>query len=284
MQRTDTLARVKMPDLHQRKKHAGTIRSVFTSRWFLYAISVSSFFLIWDFLAAYKILGNSLARPYEVLSQIHHLGSQRLAGHTLWGHTWASLRRVLIGWSLASVVAIPLGLFMALNDYVRAIVKPLFDLVKPMPPIAWISIAMLWMGIGEASKVFIIMVGTFVPCLLNAYNGVRLVEPELYDVIRMLGGHRRDEIFQICFPASLPAIFAGLQISLSMAWMCVLAAELVSARSGVGFLIIMGMNMSRPALILAGMVVIAVVAWLTSVLMTRLEKWLCPWQRDISGV
>jgi ABC-type nitrate/sulfonate/bicarbonate transport system permease component len=172
---------------------------------------------------------------------------------------------------------------MALNDTLRAVVKPLFDLIKPMPPIAWISIAILWMGIGETSKVFIIMVGTFVPCLLNAYNGVRLVDPQLYDVIRTQGGNRRDEILQICFPASLPAIFAGLQISLSLAWMCVLAAELVSARSGLGFLIISGMNASLPALILSGMAVIAVVAWLTSLAMSYLEKVLCPWSRDISG-
>lgn len=79
---------------------------------------------------------------------------------------------------------------MALNKYVNAIVKPLFDLFKPMPPIAWVSIAILWFGIGEMSKVFIIIIGTFVPCLLNAYNGVRLVDPDLYDVIRVLGGKR----------------------------------------------------------------------------------------------
>jgi ABC-type nitrate/sulfonate/bicarbonate transport system permease component len=253
------------------------------SSWTLHIISISAFFLIWDYLAAHKILGNSLARPHEVVMEIYRLTHSRLAGMTVWGHIWASFKRVLIGWSVASAVAIPLGLFMALNDYVRAIVKPIFDLLKPMPPIAWISIAILWLGIGETSKVFIIMVGTFVPCLLNAYNGVRLVDPELYDVIRTLGGNRRDEIFQICFPASLPAIFAGLQISLSLAWMCVLAAELVSARSGLGFLIISGMNGSKPSLVLAGMVLIAIVAWLTSVVMNYLEKLLCPWRRDISG-
>ncbi|MFZ7126052.1 MAG: ABC transporter permease [Desulfobacterales bacterium] len=266
------------------EKDGNALLAFLQSRWLLYAVSVLAFFLLWDYLAANKILGNSLARPVEVLFEIKRLASRRLAGMTLWGHIWASFRRVLIGWSLASAVAIPLGLFMALNDYVRAVVKPLFDLLKPMPPIAWISIAILWLGIGETSKVFIIMVGTFVPCLLNAYNGVRLVEPEMYDLIRTLGGERRDEIFLVCFPAALPAIFAGLQISMSMAWMCVLAAELVSARSGLGFLIISGMNASKPSLILSGMVLIAIVAWLTSVLMTYLEKALCPWRRDIANM
>ena len=267
----------------QEKKKEHIVWRFLLSSWTLHLFSITVFFLIWDFLAAHKILGNSLARPLDVLQQIIYLSTHRLAGLTLWGHIWASLSRVLIGWSIASALAIPLGLFMALNDTVRAVVKPLFDLIKPMPPIAWISIAILWLDIGEVSKIFIIMIGTFVPCLLNAYNGVRLVDPQLYDVIRSLGGNRRDEIFQICFPAALPAIFAGLQISLSLAWMCVLAAELVSARSGLGFLIISGMNSSKPAVILAGMVVIAFIAWLTSLLMSYLEKVICPWKRDISG-
>jgi ABC-type nitrate/sulfonate/bicarbonate transport system permease component len=277
-----TLANEMVGQIREEKQEHILIR-FFSSHWTLNVISILCFFLIWDFLAAYKILGNSLARPHEVVQEIVRLCSYRLAGLSLWGHIWASFSRVLIGWSIASLVAVPLGLFMALHDTTRAVVKPLFDLIKPMPPIAWISIAILWMGIGETSKVFIIMVGTFVPCLLNAYNGVRLVDPQLYDVIRSQGGNRRDEIFQICFPASLPAIFAGLQISLSLAWMCVLAAELVSARSGLGFLIISGMNSSRPALILTGMAVIAMVAFLTSLAMSYLENLLCPWKRDVSG-
>ena len=201
-----------------------------------------------------------------------------MAGLTIWGHIWASTQRIFIGFVLASLIAIPLGLFMALNPYVDAMVKPVFDIFKPMPPIAWISIAILWFGIGEPSKIFIIVIGTFVPCLLNAYNGIRLIDPELYDVIKVLGGKRRDEIIQVSFPASFPAIFAGLQISLSIAWTCVLAAELVSSRSGLGFIIMQGMKLSDRSMVIGGMVVIAIVAWLTSLLVMGLEKLLCPWQ------
>jgi ABC-type nitrate/sulfonate/bicarbonate transport system permease component len=88
----------------------------------------------------------------------------------------------------------------------------------------------------------------------------------------------------VCFPAAFPAIFAGLQISLSSAWSCVLAAELVSARSGLGFITLLGMTLSRPALILGGMVVIAIVAWVTTLLVTGLEKILCPWKRGVTGI
>ena len=258
-----------------------SIWRVLKNRWFLYAVSTIAFFIIWDYVAFNRFLGSALARPYEVLLQLANMMVNPIAGKDLIGHIWASTQRILAGFAIGAVLATPLGLFMALNRYVNAIVKPVFDLIKPMPPIAWISIAILWFGIGEPSKIFIIVVGTFVPCLLNAYNGVRLIEPQLYDVVRMLGGNRRDEILHVCFPAAFPAIFAGLQISLSCAWTCVLAAELVSARSGLGFIILLGMTQSKPALIVGGMVVIAVVAWLTTLLVTGLEKVLCPWKREI---
>ena len=258
-----------------------SIWRVLKNRWFLYAVSTIAFFIIWEYVALNRFLGSALARPYEVSLQLADMMVNPIAGKGLIGHIWASTQRILIGFAIGAVLATPLGLLMALNRYIDAIVKPVFDLIKPMPPIAWVSIAILWFGIGEPSKIFIIVVGTFVPCLLNAYNGVRLIEPQLYDVVRMLGGNRRDEILHVCFPAAFPAIFAGLQISLSCAWTCVLAAELVSARSGLGFIILLGMTQSKPALIVGGMVVIAMVAWLTTLLVTGLEKALCPWKREI---
>ena len=254
---------------------------ILRNRWFLYGVSMLTFFVVWDTVA--RVFSSGLPRPYEVVLQLWRMLFDPLAGKSLLGHAWASTQRILIGFTIASLVAVPLGLMMALNRYVNAIVKPLFDLLKPMPPLAWISIAILWFGIGETSKVFIIIIGTFVPCLLDAYNGARLVEPELYDVIRMLGGNRRDEIIQVCFPAAFPAIFAGLQIALSIAWSCVLAAELVSARSGLGFIIILGMNLSRPAMIVGGMVVIALVSWSMSQLVSVLERFVCPWKREIDS-
>ena len=193
---------------HSRNKEAWTLKRILTNTYFLNVVSLVLFFLLWDYVAKERIFHDSLARPLDVLDQIIKLISMKYAGSTLWGHIWASTQRVLIGFAIAAVIAVPLGLFMALNSYVNAIVKPLFDLFKPMPPIAWVTIAVLWFGIGETSKVFIIVIGSFVPCLLNAYNGVRLVEPELYDVIRVLGGSRRDQIFHVCFLQKAP--FSGI--------------------------------------------------------------------------
>lgn len=261
-----------------------TFYGIITNTYFLYTVSICGFLLTWDRVAAGQVFGDSLAQPWAVMQKLYQLSSIKFAGTNLGGHVWASTQRVLIGFFFASLFAVPLGLFMALNRYANAIVKPIFDLFKPMPPIAWVSIAILWFGIGETSKIFIICIGTFVPCLLNSYNGVRLVEAELYDVIRVLGGNRKDEIFQVCFPASFPAIFAGLQISLSVGWTCVLAAELMNARDGMGFLIKRGMDTHQPELVLGGMVLIAASAWTTSLLVSLLERKVCPWKRSIENL
>ncbi|WP_434510669.1 ABC transporter permease [Desulfitobacterium sp. AusDCA] len=268
-------------DISPQKSVISTIKKIFTNRFVLYGISIILFFIIWD-LCALQSHGKFLPRPLEVLSKLKSILFVPLAGKTLLEHLWYSLRRVLIAFAIAAVMGIPLGIIMGVNKYIHALVKPLFDLFKPMPPIAWISLAILWFGIGETSKVFIIIIGAFVPVVINSFNGIRLIDPELYDAVRSLGGNHRDEVLQVTLPASFPAIFAGLQISLSMAWSTVVAAELVGAREGMGFIITKGMNLSDSAMIIGGMVMIAVTSFLISYLMNRLERWVCPWKTELN--
>lgn len=265
----------------QRAGFGSSLKAVLLNRYVLYVISLASFLLLWDLISVHQVLGTFTPRPLEVVERIGLMMVDPLAGKTLPEHLWASLQRVLIGFAIGVVIGVPLGLSMALNPYINGIVKPLFDLLKPMPPISWISIAILWFGIGETSKIFIILIGAIVPCVINSYNGIRLVDPELYDAIRMLGANRRQEAFNVTLPAAFPAIFAGIQISLSMAWTCVLAAELVGAREGMGFIIMAGMNLSRPSQIIGGMVIIALTAWAIALSVGWLEKWVCPWKREI---
>jgi sulfonate transport system permease protein len=188
---------------------------------------------------------------------------------------------VFIAFLVSIVIGVPIGVLMGFNRYARAFIKPIFDLFKPMPPIAWISLAILWFGIGETSKIFIIIIGAVVPIIINSYNGIRLVDPELYDAIRILGANDTQEHIHVTFPASFPAIFAGMQISLSMAWATVVAAELVGAREGMGFIIIMGMNVSNPSMIIAGMTVIALTAFVLSAIVNYIERWICPWKVEL---
>jgi ABC-type nitrate/sulfonate/bicarbonate transport system permease component len=267
-----------------KEKRKITFRRLILNEYFLYVVSFLSFLVVWHYIAVTQTLGKSLSPPGDVIDEIGRLLSMKLAGKNLLGHIWASSRRILIGFALGAAVGIPLGVFMALNKYVNAIVKPVFDLFKPMPPLAWISIAILWFGIAEPSKVFIIFIGSVVPCVLNSYAGIRIIDKELYDVVRTLGGKRWQEIVQVSLPAALPALFAGLQISISIAWTCVLAAELVSSRSGLGWIILRGMRLSKPELVIGGMIIIAVVAWVFSLSFTVLEKLICPWKRKITEI
>lgn len=283
MSNTDASCYLNSPGLVDSKSTFWEKSKIFLMRIHIVSLlSIAVVLCFWHYISVHKILGGTfLPTPWAIVQEIWRLMNQTLIGKTLFGHLWDSLRRVFIGWTLACIVAIPLGVFMAVNDYVRAIVKPIFDLFKPMPPISWISLSILWFGLGEESKVFIIIIGSFVPCLINSFNSLRLVDPALYDAARMLGANRRQEIMEVAFFGILPAIFAGLQISLSLAWSCVLSAELVGARSGVGFLIILGMNQYKPAIIIAGMVVIALTAWIITFIMGYIEKMVCPWRREL---
>ncbi len=253
------------------------------SEYFLYMVSLTAFFALWQWVASSNMLGHSsaLATPAQVLASLQDLSVNKLAGLSLWEHMWISTSRVLIGFLIAVGAGIPVGLFMAFNPTFRAVVKPLFDMFKPMPPLAWISIAILWFGIGEAPKIFIIVIGSFVPVVLNSFSCVQLIEPELYDVIRNMGGTRKHEIRHVCIPGALPAITAGLQIAMSSAWTCVVAAELVNSRSGLGYIIIQGMKLSDPGMILSGMLVITVASLIFTQGMELLTSRMCPWQREI---
>lgn len=253
------------------------------SEYFLYIVSLVTFFGVWQWAAASNVLGHSssLASPFQVVDSLVDLTENKLAGLSLLQHIWISTRRVIIGFVIAVCLGIPLGLLMAFNLTIRAIVKPLFDMFKPMPPLAWISIAILWFGIGEAPKIFIIVIGSFVPVVLNSYSSVQLIEPELFDVVRIMGGGRWNEIRYVCAPGALPAITAGLQIAMSSAWTCVVAAELVNSRSGLGYIIIQGMKFSDPGMIIGGMLIITAVSLVFTLGMDMLTRRLCPWQREI---
>ena len=262
-----------------------TLRSILHSQYFMHAVSILGFFALWHWAAVSNIFGTSaLASPLQVVAGLQDLAANKLAGMTLWQHIWISTSRVLIGFIIAVAIGLPMGLAMAFSPTTRAIVKPLFDMFKPMPPLAWISVALLWFGIGEAPKIFIIVIGSFVPVVLNSFSSVQLIEPELYDVVRTMGGSRWVEIRRVCIPGALPAITAGLQIAMSSAWTSVVAAELVNARSGLGFIITQGMKLSDPAMIIGGMVVITIISLIFTQGMEFLSGRLCPWQREIENL
>lgn len=246
-------------------------------------VSFALFLIFWELICRFEIVGPyQLVPPSEVVTLfIDKFSNANPDGALLYQHAAASLGLALAGFLAAVVIGVPLGLFMGWYPAVNMTARPLFDAIRPIPPIAWIPIAILWLGVAEGSKIFICFVGAFVIMILNAYTGMRYVDPLLIDATKSFGANRTQQFFNVAVPACMPSIFAGVQNALSMAWMCVLAAEMVGARQGVGFIIIQGMDLNKPAMILVGMVLIGIIGSLLAVTLRQAEKLLCPWRREL---
>ena len=235
--------------------------------------------LIWQIVASAGIGGNLMPSPVKVVSEFVRMLTHKVGRYTLLGHAYWSLRRVLIAFVIAVSMGLPLGLIMGWSRKAEAVIKPVFEIFRPIPPIAWIPLAILWFGIGETPKVFICWVGAFVPSVMNAYTGIRFTDPLLLNAARTLGANERQLFFEVAVPSALPAIFAGLQNGLSLSWMCVLAAELVGGREGVGFIILRGMDLTNSSMVIAGMITIGLIGALIATVLRRMEGVIAPWLR-----
>ncbi len=196
---------------------------------------------------------------------------------SLLNDTIASVQRVLFGFFIASVLGIFLGLLCGVNKWISRLIFPILELLRPIPPIAWIPLAILWFGIGNNPAYFLVFLGAFFPIFSNTYLGVSSVEETYKRAAYSLGATPKAIITDIIFPASLPQIFAGLKIGLGVGWMVVIAAELVGAQSGLGYMIQLNRFLLNSPEILTGMVTIGLVGFLLNLLITKIEKLAIPW-------
>jgi len=177
----------------------------------------------------------------------------------LFVHTGTSLARVFSAWTITGAIAIPLGLAMGWSRRVERLVDPFVEIFRPISPLAWIPLAILWFGIGEAGKVFVVCVATLFPTLLSTIAGVKRIDPVLVHAGQVLGCTDQPSLFRkVIFPAALPSIVVGLRISFGTGWAAIIAAELVAARSGLGYLIANGMEILRADKVLVGMAMIGI--------------------------
>lgn len=237
--------------------------------------TVVVFLAFWFILA--ETSGYLFPTPIAVAEKIIFIAMNPISKATLPLHVAISLARVLAAFLLAVLVGIGFGVALGWNRTVNNLAFPLFEILRPVPPIAWIPLIILWFGIGETPKVLVVFIGCVVPIALNTYLGMTTVDPMLAKAARALGANRRQMLFEVVFPAGIPAIFAGMRTALSTGWMCVLAGEMVVARQGVGFLIVRGMESGDSQLIVSGMVVIGLVSALLSLALGKIEEALCPW-------
>ncbi len=240
-------------------------------------ISIVSFvlFLIgWELICRFEVIGPyQLVPPSEVVALFFDkLTNPNPDGAVLLEHTLASLGLTFSGFLIAVIIGVPLGLFMGWYPVVNISARPLFDAIRPIPPIAWIPIAILWLGIGTIAKAFIIFLAAFVPCVINSYTGIRLTNPVLIRVAQIYGASNWETFIKIGIPSAIPMVFTGMKLSLNAAWTTLVAAELLAASQGLGYMIQVGRRLARPDLIIVGMLTIGFLGALLSWILTLIES------------
>lgn len=201
---------------------------------------------------------------------------------TLWVHVKASLFRSIAGFLIATSIAVPLGVVVGWSPLFRRLSHITLLLLIPIPITAWISIAIVWFGIGDASAVFLVALGAAVPILINTIHGVEWVEPVYIEAARMLGTGPRQILWRIVLPAALPNIFTGLRLGLRNSWAGLVVAEMIGAKSGVGYLIWDARLMMRSDLVIVGMLMVGVLGLVSDQAMSRAGRKLLRWHEGLS--
>jgi ABC-type nitrate/sulfonate/bicarbonate transport system permease component len=204
------------------------------------------------------------------------VGSGELLPHIL-----GSLRRVLGAFAVAALAGVALGTAMGWWKRFGELVDPLVEFFRPIPPMAWIPLGILWFGIGDTQNTFIIFLGAFFPIVLNTVAAVRGVDRALVWGALTLGGTPRQVLREIVLPGALPLILTGLRIGLGVGWMALVAAELVAAQSGLGFLIEDARNLLFTERVLLGMILIGILGYLMDRVMRLLSRRITPWTRVV---
>ena len=231
----------------------------------------------WILTATQVIPPTRFPAPREVWDALKQIALTGYADARLHAHILHSCWLVLMGFAVAVATGVPLGLAMGWSRRVEALVNPAFLLIRPIPPLAWIPLAIVWLGLGDAAKVLVIWFAAFVPSVINSYAGVRTIEPHMIEAARVLGIRRWMFVREVLVPGAAPLIFTGLRLSLQACWTTLVAGELIGAAAGLGHVLQQSALDIFPAMILVGMVGVAlaggVMTWALGWLERRAIAW-----------
>ena len=222
-----------------------------------------------------------LPSPLAVWDKFMLALTEGVSNSTLWQHTLASIGRVFGAFALALVTAVPIGVLMGVNRFVRGLFDPIIEFYRPLPPLAYLPLVIIWLGIGEFPKVFLIYLAIFAPMAIAARAGVRSVSTEQIHAAYAMGATRGQVISQVILKAALPEIFTGMRIGIGVGWTTLVAAEMVAANRGLGFMVLNAAENLESDTVIMGILIIGVFAFAFDLLIRYLEKVLIPWKGRI---
>ncbi len=243
--------------------------------WVLSVLSIVIFIGIWYLCCDVLKLTSSTTLPGPVTivqTFIKKLTSTAPDGATLPAHILSSLQISLGGWAMGILIGTPLGIFMAWNKKVDLFVRPLFDLLRPIPGLAWIPLMIILFGIGLTPKIVTVFLSAFVPCVLNSYTGIRQTKDVHLWVGQTFGASDTQMLINIAIPTALPMIMTGVRVALGAGWTCIVAAEMLASTKGLGYMIQQARGIYRPDIIICGMIAIGAIGALFSGLLSVIEK------------
>ena len=219
-----------------------------------------------------------LPSPVAVVERFWEVATEGFANATLIEHTGWSMMRVFSAFVLALLTAVPIGIFMGVNRIVRGLFDPIIEFYRPLPPLAYLPLVIIWLGIGEVSKVVLIYLAIFAPMALSARAGVKSVAIEQIHAAYSMGATRWQVIRHIVLINALPEILTGMRIGIGFGWTTLVAAEMVAAQAGLGFMVLNAAEFLVTDVVIMGIIVIGIIAYLFDMFMRFLEKKLVPWK------
>ena len=253
---------------------------MFSRRILIGLATISALVLVWYLATTVTglVSGGRFPSPGETYAAFQQITGRGYADGTLLAHALHSIRLVAMGFAVAAATGVPLGLLMGWSRNAEALVNPVFLLIRPIPPLAWIPLAILWLGLGDAAKIMVIWFAAFVPAVINTFTGVRTVERPMIEAARMLGTPPWRFVAEVLTPAAAPMIFTGLRLSLQASWTTLVAAELVGALFGLGRVLNLAQQDIYPGMILVGMFAVALCGWLTTRVLALGEARMLAWK------
>ncbi len=247
----------------------------------LSASGILGFIIIWELVVRIGLVSpDKLVAPSTIIETFFYkLHNTVPDGHTLEVHILTSLELVLASFLVSCLIGVPLGLLMGFFKSFNRFLSPIFEIVRPIPPLAWIPIVIVLLGIGFESKLFIIFVAAFVPCVINSYTGIKATSPALLNVAKTAGANKFQQFVKVGIPSALPMVFTGIKVSFGSAWATLVAAEMLASDKGLGYMIQQGRDYRKPEIVLLGMLCIGLIGAVLTALLSLLEERAIPWRK-----